>query len=323
MDRFDRIYLLDGLLRNARYPIAGVELQRRLECSRATLCRIIEDMRDFLGAPIHYDRRYNGYQYAGEEGGTYELPGLWFNASELHALLTIQRLLEEMQPGLLDQHLAPLKTRIEKILDRQGLGAGETVRRIRILAMAARTVAGEHFQRVAGAVLQRKCLLVRYHGRERDAVTERKLSPQRLVHYRDNWYLDAWCHMRSALRSFALERIRDSKVLPETARDIPDAELDAYFGSAYGIFAGQPTQTAVLRFTPERARWIADERWHPQQQGRMLDDGRYELRIPYGDARELIMDILRHGSDVEVVAPEELRREVAERLRAALRIYED
>ena len=66
-----------------------------------------------------------------------------------------------------------------------------------------------------------------------------------------------------------------------------------------------------------RARWVADEQWHPRQTGRFLEDGRYELRVPYSDPRELVMDILRHGPDVEVMAPPELSAAVAETLRAA------
>jgi predicted DNA-binding transcriptional regulator YafY len=78
---------------------------------------------------------------------------------------------------------------------------------------------------------------------------------------------------------------------------------------------------AVLRFTPERARWVADEHWHPQQQSQSLEDGSYELRIPYSDPRELVMDILKHGEEVKVISPESLRDAVAERLKNALRHY--
>jgi predicted DNA-binding transcriptional regulator YafY len=146
----------------------------------------------------------------------------------------------------------------------------------------------------------------------------RIVSPQRLAHYRDNWYLDAWCHSRQALRSFAVDRIRRVKVLDTPADNIPEIQLDAHFADGYGIFAGAAKHTAILRFTPQRARWVADERWHPQQQGRFLDDGAYELQIPYADSRELVMDILRHVPEVEVVAPEELRQEIRARLIAAL-----
>lgn len=321
MDRFDRIYRLHRVLRDARYPVPHRKLQEKLECSRATINRIIEDMRNILGAPIEYDRQHNGYHYAESGTRTYELPGLWFNAEELHALLSAQRLLTGVQPGLLDRELAPLRRRIETILRSESLGSGEIARRVRIISIAARHAGGEHFQSIAGAVTRRIRLRLRYHGRARDTIDDREVSPQRLVHYRDNWYLDAWCHARQALRSFALERILAAETLDMPALEIADVDLDAHFSSSYGIFAGPPTATAVLRFTPERARWVADEQWHPAQEGCWLEDGYYELRIPYGDSRELIMDILKYGPEVEVMGPEGLREEVVERLRGAIEQY--
>ena len=92
--------------------------------------------------------------------------------------------------------------------------------------------------------------------------------------------------------------------------------------SSYGIFAGKANKTAVLRFSAQRARWVADERWHPQQVGQYLTDGRYELQIPYRNDQELVMDILKHGDHAEAVSPETLRSEVAQYLRKALEKYE-
>ena len=115
--------------------------------------------------------------------------------------------------------------------------------------------------------------------------------------------------------------VRSATELEPPADQVPSAELDEHFASAYGIFAGRANKTAVLRFTPERARWVADERWHPRQAGQYLSDGSYELRIPYRDERELVIDILRHGPEVEVVAPAPLRDAVISRLRSALKRY--
>ena len=172
--------------------------------------------------------------------------------------------------------------------------------------MTGRNVALECFQTIAGALLQRNKLSINYHGRGNDETSSREISPQRLIHYRDNWYLDAWCHTRNALRSFAVKRITAANALAKSCRDVPEKQLDAHYASFYGIFAGKPKHTAVLRFTPERARWVADEHWHPQQ-SLVLADGSYELRIPYSDPRELVMDILKHGADVEVISPKPLR----------------
>ena len=326
MDRLQRIYKLHRAISSRRHPVSCQTLQDELECSRATVNRIIQEMRLYFNAPIEYDRQRNGYHYAPVDGKTFELPGLWFSETELYALLTTQQLLAHVQPGLLDTQLKPVKERIEQILAAGNLGNGhlgseEISKRVRILRMSGRNVALECFQTVAGALLQRNRLHITYHGRGNDETSSREISPQRLIHYRDNWYLDAYCHTRNALRSFAVERIRDAKVLPQRCRDMPEKQLDAHYASSYGIFAGKPKQTAVLRFTPERARWVADEHWHPQQQGIMLKDGSYELRIPYSDSRELVMDILKHGGEVEVIEPEKLRREVLEQLRHAATKY--
>jgi proteasome accessory factor C len=320
VDRFDRIFELNRIFQAARYPVSRARLQEELECSRATIKRLIEDMRIHLNAPIVYDREYNGYKYDLAEGAMYELPGLWFNASELHALLTVQQLLTSVQPGLLDQHLKPLQKRIGELLDLQHPGLDGLAARVRVIQMGAR-LGGRHFQTVAGTLAQHQRLRIRYFNRGCDRHDEREISPQRLVYYRDNWYLDAWCHLREGLRTFAMDAVEAARALPTPALEIAESDLERHFAASYGIFAGAPAQIAVLRFSPERARWVAKEQWHRDQEGRFLDDGRYELRIPYSNALELTMDVLKYGPDVEVVEPAALRELVSERLRAALAHY--
>lgn len=320
MDRFDRIFELNRLLQSARYPVSRRRIEEELECSRATVKRIIEDMRLYLNAPIVYDPEYNGYRYDQKDGAMYELPGLWFNASELQALVGVQQLLANVQPGLLDPLLKPLQKRIDELLRLQHAGSQGLAARIRILQMAARHV-GAGFQIVAGALAQRQRLHLRYYSRASTEHSEREVSPQRLTYYRDNWYLDAWCHLREGLRTFALDAIDGARTLETAAIEVSEADLDAHYASSYGIFAGAPKGVAVLRFEPERARWVAKERWHRDQEGRFLEDGRYELRVPYSNAVELTMDILKYGPDVEVLAPTELREAVAERLAQAVVRY--
>ena len=321
MDKFDRIYELDSLLRARRTPVSRAELMERLECSEATVYRLIAALRDHLGAPIEHDETLGGYRYApSPDGRAYQLPGLWFSAKELEALVVLQKLLTSLGPGLLEKYLASFGRRIEELIRHRRLSLGEVSSRIRVLTLAARPV-GESFQVAASATLQRHRMRIRYHSRSKDEHTERIVSPQHLVYYRDNWYLDAWDHLREALRSFSIDRIRRAVELAEPATEAPAALLEEHFRSAYGIFSGKANKTAVLRFTRQRARWVADEHWHPEQSGQFLTDGRYELRFPYRDPRELIMDILRHGADVEVVSPDTLRAEVRKVLEGALAQY--
>jgi len=109
------------------------------------------------------------------------------------------------------------------------------------------------------------------------------------------------------------------KALDGTARDVADEELDALLTAGYGLFAGPAKHKARLVFTAERARWVADETWHPDQTGRFLPDGRYELTVPYADERELVGEILRHGPDVEVLGPESLIEVIRGRLEHTVR----
>ena len=182
MDRLQRIYKLHQTIAAHRLPVPHSVLQEKLECSRATVNRIIEEMRLYFNAPIEYDRSRNGYHYALNDGETFELPGLWFSASELYALLTAQQLLAHVQPGLLDTQLKPVKGRIEKILSASQLGSEEISKRVRILRMTGRNVILECFQTVAGALLQRNRLNIYYHGRGNDETSIREISPQRLIH---------------------------------------------------------------------------------------------------------------------------------------------
>ncbi|OOZ49047.1 transcriptional regulator [Solemya velum gill symbiont] len=324
MDRFDRIYDLHKILSASRYPVSRKRLEDELECSRATVKRIIESMRLYLNAPIAYDRKLNGYYYeTGNESGEvmYELPGIWFNASELQALLTVQQLLQDVQPGLFERQLAPLRERIDDLLQLQQGESGDLSGRIRILHLASRP-GSEWFQLIAGATAQRRQLEIDYYARSSDTSSRRCISPQRLVHYRDNWYLDAWCHTRDALRTFSLDAIESARQLETAADDVGEKELKTHFTSAYGIFSGEATDEAVLHFSAESARWVANEAWHAQQQGEWLDSGKYQMRIPYANPTELVMDILRYGSNVEVIAPESLRQLVSRRLHDALAQYQ-
>jgi predicted DNA-binding transcriptional regulator YafY len=300
------------------------QLRRRLEISPATLKRDIAFLRERLNVPLIFDRDGGGYRIdpsAQPTGTQYELPGLWLSAEEIHALLTMQHVLANLDTGgLLGPHIEPLIKRLTGLLgagNPREADVGEQIaRRIRVQTVGARRVHLPHFQAVGPALLRRKRLVIDYHARGRDQRSERKVSPQRLIHYRDNWYLDAWCHLRRSLRSFSVDAIANVRALNKPAIDVPEGELDDMLGAGYGIFAGRDVQWATLRFSAERSRWVAAETWHPQQRGRFDQDGQWVLELPYADPRKLVMDILRHVPEVEVLGPQELRKEVSEKLKA-------
>lgn len=324
MSMYDRIHMIDQMLASRKF-IPFSDLQGRLEISRATLKRDLAFMRDRLNAPIIFDRELGGYRFDKASqlpGNQYELPGLWFSAEEIHALLTMQHLLANLDTGgLLGPHIKPLLSRLTAIIGSDEKELSEVQKRIKIESVGARQFHLDQFQAVGSALLRRKRLMLDYHARGTDEMTSRELSPQRLVYYRDNWYLDAWCHLRDGLRSFSVDAIKRVEILERNAENISETKLNEVLGSGYGIFSGKHVHWATLHFSAERARWVAAERWHPKQKGHFLNDGSYELKVPYSDDRELMMDIMKHGSEVRVIEPQELRTKLTHEINKIQALY--
>ena len=325
MSQTERYYKIDQLL-NDRRVVSFQTLMDELGISRATLKRDLAYLRERLNAPIIHDREAGGYRFdqgSARVGGQYELPGLWFSAEEIHALLTMQHLLVNLDTGgMLGPHIKPLLSRLTALLGTADNPAEEIVKRIRIETVGAREFHLDNFQAVGSALLRRKRLIIDYYAKGKDELSQREVSPQRLVHYRNNWYLDAWCHVRNDLRAFAVDSIRRAEILEKRARDVSEKMLQEVLGAGYGIFSGKTVRWATLLFSPERSRWVASERWHPEQKGRYLDDGRYELKVPYSNDPELLMDILKYGADCDVLAPKELREKVAKEVEAMSRMHQ-
>ncbi len=292
-----------------------------LECSRSTFFRTIKTLRDHLGAPIE-NIPGQGYRYD-PEAGRFELPGLWFRKDELEALLVMNELVRNVQPGLLHDLIDPLRERIQALLDwGRRRGGRFPANRFRILQVHAREIDPRVFETAAAAVTERRQLRFTYEARSTGDTTVRRTSPQRFVYYRDQWYVDCWDEDGQSLRTFALDRMTATEILDSPCREVSTEELIETFGPGYGLFSGPEKHRARLRFTPERARWVADERWHSRQESRHLPDGCFELTVPYSDPRELLGEILRHGPDVEVLEPAELVDAVREHLVEAAAQYE-
>ncbi len=321
MDKIERITALHRTLKSARYPVTVKRLQDDLGCSRATVYRDLAYLRDALMAPIEGDGEA-GFRYQTGESDRFELPGLWLSSEELHALLAAQQLLVRTAGGVLSGALAPLQKRIEGLLADHAGTDQWPVERVRVIAHKGRRLDEASFRQVASTVLERRQLSFEYRARSTDERTRRTVSPQRITHYRDNWYLDAWDQDREALRSFSVDRMSTARMLDATARDLDETQLNEHLSGSYGIFSGAPKGWATIVFSAKSARWVADEHWHSQQQGRFLPDGRYELKVPYSAARELLMDVLHYGSDAEIVEPPSLREQARSLLSLALSHYD-
>ncbi len=313
MNRLERFYKIDALL-HERTVVPRDAFLQELEVSLATFKRDLEYMRDRFHAPVIWDADLRGYRFEvkPKSAKQFELPGRWFTETEALALVTMQHLLSSLdQGGLIGPHIAPLMARLDAIIGAGEASAGEVRKRIRLLSFGSRKMPLEHFSLVGSALFKRRRMKIEYYARSTNEHSAREVSPQRLVHYRENWYLDTWCHLRNDLRSFSVDGLRRIELLDTPAREVSLKALDEYMRKSHGIVrTGGEVQQARLRFSAERARWVASEIWHPDQVGSFDAKGRYTLELPFRDDRELVLDIMRHGGAVEVLSPVTLRRKV-------------
>jgi predicted DNA-binding transcriptional regulator YafY len=310
MAKYERVAEAYELFWSTREPQSLEAVCGTLRVSTATAKRLIKFLRE-QGTPIQFVREANGY-VLDRDAAPMSLGGPSFGARELSALLTAHELLAQIPPGVFRRETAALRHQLQALLYDKPTGSREIRRRVRLMLPQQRTLDEATFRCVLSALNAQRRLRMTYRSRSKEQDSHRTVSPLRLTFYRSNWYLAAWCHRSNDLRVFSIDRIATVESTPVPCQVPADADVDGRLSTAYGIFEGTANAVAKLHFDALPARWIADEQWHPDQRLEQRPDGSLVLYVPYRHATELVMDVLRYGGDVEVLAPPELRKAVAE-----------
>lgn len=320
MARFEKLQEIFGIFCRTREPLPLAVLCDETGASPATVKRLISFLRDQRGVDIRYDREQGGYRLERSPDDPNAAVLLGLSGREISALLEVEALLEQIPPGFVRDETQSVRSRLGKVR-RQAFGKGDLTERIQLRMSQLRNTSADAFATVLSALRARKRLQFVYRSRTRNEEKSRSASPLRLTFYRSNWYLAAWCHEREEMRVFSVDRITAPRCMTETVYDPPPDLIAAELDSGYGIFTGKADKIAVLRFNELAARWVADEEWHPGVKSEPQKSGGVILRIPYKHEPELVMDILRHGPNVEVLGPASLRQTVGEALAAAADKY--
>jgi proteasome accessory factor C len=321
MSNIEAIAKLNNALNDAKGPLSKKELSRITGTKERTLEAQLKFLKERLGAPLVCASGTSAYKYDLNGCDRFELPGIWFSKDELAALFAIRQVLGEIPDGALSKVADDLWKRLEKVSFESGqLPDNGWTNKVKILPIGGRSVSDQVFRSVVEGVVHGNRLKI-VHKKLGAPTRERTVSPLQIVRFRDNWYLDAWCHLENDFRSFAMSRIVVASVLQEKAVRKGAGALKEHFATSYGIFNGKADKVARIRFHGIAAEEVSQERWHSEEKGRFLEDGSYELAIPYFKDTELVMDILRWGDLAEVLEPDELREKVRERLRSAMANY--
>jgi len=294
-----------------RSPTGRLQLATELNLSEKTIARYVDRMNQ-SGIPVEISQIAQRTHYQIKDAK--QLPGEWFHVAGVRSFGLMLELIEQLGYSSVNGELLALKADLNRLL-RRAVGVSDLAGKLIIKPLAQRPVDTYVMSELTRAIVAGLRVNASYSARSSSATSQRELSPGHIELYRNNWYLIAWCHKAEAWRYFALERF--SKVAASTLPATPGVALPCLRG--YGIFDLSAQHTAHLRFSVFRTQWVAEEIWHPNQVDELVDTGQLERRFPFGEAFELIRDLLREGHDVEVLAPTFLREAVLEAHKKACR----
>ena len=314
---YERFIWFDHRVKLKKYPNA-TSLSGQFEISLKTAQRDIEFMRDRLNCPLLYDKSQKGYLY---EDDTFSLPMVYLSSEELASLLIARKFLKDISGGYVGKEISTVIEKLTAILKKHVAEENLIDNALSFQLVEYSPAPEEVFKDVLEGCLKRKSLNFTYRTLSRDDKTERTVDPYHLLNYMGTWHLIAYCHLRQDLRNFVFGRINNLKVLEQSFTMPNNFNIQEHIQSAFGIYKGLPTKEVTIRFSPEKARWITGQVWHKDQKTKFLKDGSLELSFPIADFAEIKMEILKHGSGVEVIRPKALRELIREEARRIIRIY--
>lgn len=314
----ERFLWFHDQIKHNHHPNAKT-LAARFEITGKTAQRNIEFMRDRLKAPLFYVPHLRGYAY---EDNTWELPGLWLHEDELISLVLSYRLAAAVPDSSVKTALRAFLNQIIANHASADFSIDELSNKISVKNIAYARTHETIFHRLLEALLKSRPVRIAYYSPHNDQSTTRDILPLHLLNYMGTWHIIAYCNVKKELRDFVLSRIRfvGACESPVEAR-VSALPVKDYIRQTFGIFHGKNTTDVCLRFARDIAPWIVEQSWHPGQTIKMEKDGRLMLTFPVADFREIKREILRYGSQVEVVSPKALRNEVKKEIENMRKVY--
>jgi predicted DNA-binding transcriptional regulator YafY len=313
----ERFFWFDNETKKNIFPNAS-SLARQFECSIKTAQRSIEFFRCRLHAPLEYDPVRRGYHYADD---AFQLPVMRLSEAELLSLLISKKLLSDSAAGALGDELGLIAGKLGAMLSENVPHHTDPDRAFSFRVSEVTPADPSLFGCVSNALLMSRLLTFNYYSPAGNRSTSRMVEPHHLVNYMGAWHLIAFCRMRNDWRDFLLSRISDCLVSDEQFPPRSEAEWKPFLTNTFGIFQNRESFPVVLLFSPVRSRWIRGQVWHPDQKTEELSDGALKLTIPVSHEAEILMEILRHGSQVEVLEPKWLRGRVKKEIKKMTKKY--
>jgi predicted DNA-binding transcriptional regulator YafY len=314
-----RICELDRMIRLGRLTSAA-KAASELDVTRRTIERDLELLRFELGAELVFNRKQGCYHYA---DNAFTLPAQWLTERELAIVLIAERALRMFTGSSFGKeiHLA-----FNRLLDpiRHDRKAVAYIRDLcnsvhfHLPFSSAKDVSPE-FSLVLEAILDRRRIGMTYRSAQKAEAARREVDPYALVNNGGEWYLIGRCCQNDDVRTFVLANMGELTVL-DARIAIPESfDVRAFLDQGFGRMHGTEAQSIRLRISRPASSWVARSIWHPSQQVIKRGSGIIELRLACAATDNLVRWIMQLGECVRVLAPRDLRDQVARRAGALAR----
>ncbi len=317
-DRLARFYRVLRHLQAHPEGVRVADVARAVGVSRRTAYRDLEDLDLELGLPV-----WNEAGRWGVDPSAY-LPPLSFTLHEAMAVFLSARLMAKFA----DEYDPELAGAFQKLAAVLPATLGQHV--ARTLDVMARRPVDErllrHVHLLTRAWAERLVVSLAYDAGTYDpsrAIRTARVRPYLIEPSASTHalYLIGWDEERGAVRTYRVERIRDVALTPERFEPPADGILEAQLERAWGIIADQGEVEVAVRFSPRVAARVLETTWHPSQRIETAGDGSLTWRATVSGIVEVRLWILGWGADAEVLAPPELRDDIAATYRAGSKLY--
>ena len=303
-----RLAVLDRRIRSRKYPNAST-VASELGVATHTIYRDIAFLRDAWSAPIVWSDERQGFFYSEAD---YQLPLQTLTEGELVALFLAERLLQQYRGTPYATAITTAFAKVTNALpEKVTLDLNDLADSLSVRPAPVPDTDIKIFARLTKAVRERQRLHIVYQGMYRGEETEREIDPYHLAAVEGGFCVYAYCHLREDVRTFRPSRIRSIKETGEQFARPADFDVTRYFDGAFGIVHGDKPQLVRLLLGGLASRYVLERKWHPSQKERRRRDGRVEISFRLTHLAEIKRWVLAWGSECEVLAPAELRRDVA------------
>ncbi len=148
------------------------------------------------------------------------------------------------------------------------------------------------------------------------------IHPYALVLHRDSIYCVGLHVDKKEIRTFVLDRMRDTQCAVTERFTLPDDfEIDDYFQGELGVWRSEKRRKVVIDFDAQAAEYVRMRKVHSTQKLASIAGGGVRLTMTVGNLNPVVSWVLEWGPRAKVVEPEELVERVRTELEEAVQQY--